>query len=72
QDTAEEMNGRLTQIQSHTNQINETTKELREFSSRQLIVLQGIHTDTSALVATTTSIKATLEDMTIRGVKLKS
>lgn len=72
QDSADEMNGRLTQMQSHTNQINETTKELRDFSSRQLIVLQGIHTDTSALVATTTSIKATLEDMTIRGVKLKS
>lgn len=72
QDSADEMNGRLTNMMSHTYQINETTKELREFSSRQLIVLQGIHTDTSALVATTTSIKATLEDMTIRGVKLKS
>lgn len=71
QDTAEEMNGRLTQMQSHTFSINETTKELRDFSSRQLLVLQGIHDDTSVLVSTTNSIKATLEDITIRGVKLK-
>lgn len=72
QDTAEEMNGRMTQIQSHTFAISETIKEMSEFSSRQLVVLQGIHTDTSSLVSTANSIRATLDDITIRGVKLKS
>lgn len=72
QDTAEELNGRMTQIQSHTFAINETCKQLSEFSSRQLVILQGIHTDTSSLVGTTSAIKATLDDITIRGVKLKS
>lgn len=72
QDTAEELNGRMTQIQSHTFAINETCKQLSEFGSRQLVILQGIHTDTTSIAGTTTAIRAILDDMTIRGVKLKA
>ena len=72
QDSADEMNGRLTQIQSHTFSINENTKSINDFASRQLVVLQGIHTDTSSLVSVTNSIRATLDDITIKGVKLKA
>lgn len=72
QDTAEELNGRMTQIQSHTFAINETCKQLSEFSSRQLVILQGIHTDTTSIAGTTTAIRAILDDMTTRGVKLKA
>lgn len=72
QDSADEMNGRLTQIQSHTFSINENTKSINDFASRQLVVLQGIHTDTSSLVSVTNSIRATLNDITIKGVKLKA
>ena len=71
QDTAEEMNGRLTQIQSHTFSINESVKQMTEFSSQQLIVLRNINTDTSALVKTVSEMKATVDDIQIKGVKLK-
>lgn len=72
QDTAEEMNGRLTQIQSHTFSITENVKMLTDFSSRQLTVLQAIHVDTGVLVATTRAMKATIDDIQIKGVKLKA
>jgi hypothetical protein len=72
QDTAEEMNGRLTQIQSHTFAINESCKQLTEFSSQQLTVLQLIHTDTGTLVRTVTAMKETIDDITIRGIKMKA
>ena len=71
QDTAEEMNGRLTQIQSHTFSINESVKQMTEFSSQQLIVLRNINTDTSELVKTVSAMKATVDDIQIKGVKLK-
>lgn len=72
QDTAEEMNGRLTQIQSHTFSINESVKQITEFSSQTLIVVRNINSDTSALVRSVESLKATVDDIQIRGVKLKS
>jgi len=71
QDTAEEMNGRLTQIQSHTFSINASVKQMTEFSSQQLIVLRNINTDTSELVKTVSEMKATVDDIQIKGVKLK-
>jgi hypothetical protein len=71
QDSADEMNGRLTQMQSHTFSINENVKQITEFASRQLVIIQGIHSDTSTLVTTTKAIKGTLDDITIKGVKLK-
>ena len=72
QDTAEEMNGRLTNIMAHTYSINETVKTLADFSSRNLMVLQEIHVDTESLVVVTRSMKATLDDMSIKGVRLKA
>lgn len=72
QDSADEMNGRLTQIQSHTSSINENVKQLTDFSSRQLMVLQAIHVDTSALVSTVASLKSSVDDIQIKGVKLKA
>ncbi|MBQ3690923.1 MAG: hypothetical protein II937_13830 [Bacteroidales bacterium] len=71
QDSADEMNGRLTQMQSHTFSINENVKQMREFASQQLIVLRNINTDTSALVKTVSDMKATVDDIQIKGVKLK-
>lgn len=71
QDTAEEMNGRLTQIQSHTFSISENVKRMSEFASRQLVTLQGIKNDTNTLVETTLSMKSTLDDITIKGLKMK-
>lgn len=72
QDTAEEMNGRLTQIQSHTFSINESCRQLTAFSAQQLTVLQLIHTDTGSLVRTVTAMKDTIDDITIRGVKMRA
>ena len=72
QDTAEEMNGRLTQIQSHTFSINESCRQLTQFSAQQLTVLQLIHTDTGSLVRTVTAMKDTIDDITIRGVKMRA
>lgn len=74
QDTAEEMNGRLTQIQSHTFSINENMKLMVNMQTTQLAILQGIHTDTGqlhAIRADIASVKATVADIQIRGLKLK-
>ena len=74
QDTAEEMNGRMTQIQSHTFSINENMKLMVNMQTTQLAILQGIHSDTGqlhAIRADIASIKATVADIQIRGLKLK-
>lgn len=74
QDTAEEMNGRLTQIQSHTYAINENMRLMVNMQTTQLAILQGIHTDTGQLHAIRASIanlESTVSDIQIRGVKLK-
>lgn len=75
QDTAEEVNGRLTQIQSHTFSINENMKMLVNMQTTQLTILQGIHTDTGqlhAIKASITHLEAAVDDMQIRGIKLKA
>lgn len=75
QDTAEEMNGRLTQIQSHTFSINENMKLMVNMQTTQLAILQGIHTDTGqlhAIRASITHLEAAVDDMQIRGIKLKA
>ena len=74
QDTAEEMNGRMTQIQSHTFSINENMKLMVNMQTTQLAILQGIHSDTGqlhAIRADIASVKATVADIQIRGLKLK-
>lgn len=74
QDTAEEMNGRLTQIQSHTFGISENMKLLVSMQTTQLTILQGIHTDTGQLHgirADIAELKATVSDIQTRGLKLK-
>ena len=74
QDTAEEMNGRLTQIQSHTFAINENMKLMVTMQTTQLTILQGIHTDTGqlhAIRADIASVKAAVSDIQVRGLKLK-
>ena len=75
QDTAEEMNGRMTQIQSYTFAISENMRMLIQMQSSQLTILQGIHTDTGqlhAIRADIASVKATVADIQIKGIKLKS
>jgi len=74
QDTAEEMNGRLTQIQSHTFGISENMKLLVNMQTTQLTILQGIHTDTGQLHgirADIAELKASVSDIQTRGLKLK-
>lgn len=74
QDTAEEMNGRLTQIQSHTFSINENMKIMVSMQTTQLAILQGIHTDTGELHtirADIASVKEAVADIQVRGIKLK-
>jgi hypothetical protein len=75
QDTAEEMNGRLTQIQSHTFSINEGMKQMVTMQTTQLAILQGIHTDTARLATIQgeiTAVRAAVADIQIKGIKLKS
>lgn len=74
QDTAEEMNGRLTQIQSHTFAINENVLALRNFGAQQLEILQGIKGDTarlSVIQSEITAVKTSLADIQIYGIKMK-
>ena len=72
QDTAEEMNGRLTQIQSHTFSISENVAQMRAFAQQQLSQLAAINANTLAALGKQDRIAAILDDITIRGVKLKS
>lgn len=75
QDTAEEMNGRLTQIQSHTFAICENMKSMVQMQQTQLTILQGIHTDTGQLHAIRADIevlKTSVSDIQIKGIKLKN
>lgn len=74
QDTAEEMNGRLTQIQSHTYSINEQMKSMHELAASQLEILQGIKGDTARLESIETNIAElnhSVSTMQLYGVKMK-
>lgn len=71
QDTAEEMNGRLTQIQAHTYNINTNVQMLTDFAQNQLAVLQGINTNTATNADYVKKIHSMFEDVTIRGVKMR-
>lgn len=71
QDTAEVMNGRLTQIQSHTFALNEHCKQLVAFSSEQLAMLQSINGNTAEMVAQARDIVGYMADFSLRGVKMK-
>jgi hypothetical protein len=72
QDSADEMNGRLTQIQSHTFSISENVSQMRAFAQQQLSQLAAINANTLAALGKQDRIAAILDDITIRGVKLKS
>lgn len=72
QDTAEEMNGRLTQIQSHTFNISNEINNLREFASLQLAQLQGINSNTKTISSLSNEIKNYISDIVARGVKIKN
>lgn len=70
QDTAEEMKGRLTQIQSHTFSINESMKMMVNMQTTQLAILQGIHTDTARLATIQgeiTAVRAAVSDYRLGG-----
>lgn len=74
QDSAEEMNGRLTQIQSHTLNISEQIVAMREMSNQQLILLQGIKGDTArleAIEANIYSLDTRIGDIQAYGLRLK-
>lgn len=74
QDTAEELNGRMTQIQSHTFSLNEQCVAMRQISESQLVVLQGIKTDTARLEGiekSITSLDKNIKDIQIMGLKIK-
>jgi tape measure domain-containing protein len=74
QDTAEELNGRITQIQSHTYNISECSTQMREFAQQQLIILQGIKSDTARLESIETEIttvRSVVSEIKDRGIKLK-
>lgn len=74
QDTAEELNGRMTQIQSHTFGILENQKLMVSMQTTQLTILQGIHSDTAQLHgirADIAELKATVSDIQIKGLKMK-
>ena len=74
QDTAEEMNGRFTQIQSHTFSINNQVKEMRSLSAAQLEILQGIKGDTARLEVieeNMVALKRTVSDMQTYGIRIK-
>ena len=71
QDTAEEMNGRLTQMQAHTYSINENVKMLADFAGSQLEILQGINSNTLAISEGVRKTNSMLEDFSIRGLKMR-
>lgn len=78
QDSVDENNARLTVIQSHTYALNEGMKVLQSNSSQILKSVMGIETNTTNIHSrlgdledVTRSIRSTVEDISIRGIKLK-
>lgn len=71
QDTAEELNGRMTQIQSHTFSMSENVRQLTEFSNEQLVMLQSINANTAEIVKNQKNMATQLTDIQLRGLKLK-
>lgn len=74
QDTAEELNGRITQIQSHTYNISECSTAMREMQQQQLVLLQGIKGDTARLANIETEItkmRSAIVDINDRGVRMR-
>lgn len=71
QDTAEEMNGRLTQIQSHTLSISENCKLLTQYSAQQLNYLSTISNNTLQALTNQNKIIDMLSDVNVKGIKIK-
>lgn len=77
QDSVNELNGRFTVIQSHTFTINENVAAIRDMNTMTankvsdiLIVLSGVHGDTSAMRSEIERIKRYVEDIKDKGVKV--
>ncbi|MCM1168894.1 MAG: hypothetical protein NC324_03050 [Bacteroides sp.] len=77
QDTADEMNGRITAIQSHTYTINENTKLLVANTSQILVAVVQIQENTeliyrflSGTESELRELKTTVNSMNVRGLKL--
>ena len=71
QDTAEEMNGRLTQIQSHTFSISANVAEMKSFAERQLVQLQAINSNTLQALTNHNNMLAILGEFQTKGVKMR-
>lgn len=78
QDSADEMNGRLTAIQSHTYMINENVKLIVSISNSILISVidirentEKIYTYLSGMASETRQLRASVESMQVRGIQLK-
>ena len=79
QDSVNELNGRLTAIQGHTFSIAEQTRMLANNSSLILRSVMGIERNTNdlptrlaAVEAATKAMKNSLDDIAIKGVKIKN
>lgn len=79
QDSVNELNGRMTAIQGHTFSIAEQTRLLANNSSLILRSVMGIERNTNdlptrlaAVEAATKSMKNSLDDIAIKGVKIKN
>ncbi|MCA0363614.1 MAG: tape measure protein [Bacteroidetes bacterium] len=74
QDSVDELNGRFTAVQGHTFSIAESMKTANEISRSQLTALNRIDVNTARLEAVERSlgsIKAGIDDITTKGIKLK-
>ena len=77
QDSADELNGRFTVIQSHTFAIVESMKLMQTYSASQLKHLAGIETNTASLSrlekieGDISIMKSGIDDMNIKGIKIR-
>jgi|GEM_PF-3351256 len=71
QESVDENNGRLTAMQGHTYQINESVKILALNSPKVLLTLMGIKDDTGGMRTDITAIKQGISDINMKGIYLK-
>ena len=78
QDSADEMNGRLTAIQSHTYMINENVKMIVNISNSILISViniqentERIYTFLTGMASETRQLRASVESIQTRGIELR-
>ncbi len=74
QDSVDELNGRMTAVQGHTYSISENTKLLVANTGAILASVLAIESNTDRLAAVETNLKAvkdTLNDISLKGLKIK-